>query len=121
MTKKQLKILIRECLNEVQSEQFDDLAVTATVTGSDISQLKKFIFKLHGILSDEFDEDVVIMSKPLVSNQNKKIESKFKITSVMSTEDVEIIKETLQDIQQKLELWSTQKGMTLNFDLKIEN
>ena len=78
MTKKQLRLLIKECLNEIDfapgfkpSEK--ELTIVATVTGSDVQDLLTYLKELHRILIEEFSQDVVFDEKLIAQYFRTKI------------------------------------------------
>ena len=132
MTKTQLKQLIKECLNEINYDRgikptsdVEELIVTSTVISSDINILRECILELHNILIGEFDEDVLFEKEKqlnMIRLQNKdvKIDYKFKIISITNNEDLEIVKQTLKNIQEQLTTWALTKKSKINFIFKIE-
>ena len=132
MTKTKLKQLIKECLNEINYERgikptqnVEELIVVSTVISSDINILKEYISELHNILINEFDEDVMfekVSQLNMIRLQNKdvKIDYKFKIINITKNEDLEIVKETLKNIQEQLTTWALTKKSKINFIFKIE-
>ena len=132
MTKTQLKQLIKECLNEINYDRgikptsdVEELIVTSTVISSDINILREYILELHNILIGEFDEDVLFEKEKqlnMIRLQNKdvKIDYKFKIINITNNEDLEIVKETLKNIQEQLTTWAVTKKSKINFIFKIE-
>ena len=132
MTKTKLKQLIKECLNEINYERgikptqnVEELIVVSTVISSDINILKEYISELHNILINEFDEDVMfekVSQLNMIRLQNKdvKIDYKFKIINITKNEDLEIVKETLKNIQEQLTTWALNKKSKINFVFKIE-
>ena len=132
MTKTQLKQLIKECLNEINYDRgikptsdVDELIVTSTVISSDINILREYILELHNILIGEFDEDVLFEKEKqlnMIRLQNKdvKIDYKFKIINITNNEDLEIVKQTLNNIQEQLTTWALTKKSKINFIFKIE-
>ena len=132
MTKTQLKQLIKECLNEINYDRgikptsdVEELIVTSTVISSDINILREYILELHNILIGEFDEDVLFEKEKqlnMIRLQNKdvKIDYKFKIINITNKEDLEIVKQTLKNIQEQLTTWALTKKSKINFIFKIE-
>ena len=132
MTKTQLKQLIKECLNEINYDRgikptsdVEELIVTSTVISSDINILRECILELHNILIGEFDEDVLFEKEKqlnMIRLQNKdvKIDYKFKIINITNNEDLEIVKQTLKNIQEQLTTWALTKKSKINFIFKIE-
>jgi hypothetical protein len=132
MTKTQLKQLIKECLNEINYDRgikptsdVEELIVTSTVISSDINILREYILELHNILIGEFDEDVLFEKEKqlnMIRLQNKdvKIDYKFKIINITNNEDLEIVKQTLKNIQEQLTTWALTKKSKINFIFKIE-
>ena len=129
---KQLKQLIKECLNEINYDRgikptsdVEELIVTSTVISSDINILREYILELHNILIGEFDEDVLFEKEKqlnMIRLQNKdvKIDYKFKIINITNNEDLEIVKQTLKNIQEQLTTWALTKKSKINFIFKIE-
>ena len=132
MTKTQLKQLIKECLNEINYDRgikptsdVEELIVTSTVISSDINILREYILELHNILIGEFDEDVLFEKEKqlnMIRLQNKdvKIDYKFKIINITNNEDLEIVKQTLKNIQEQLTSWALTKKSKINFIFKID-
>ena len=132
MTKTQLKQLIKECLNEINYDRgikptsdVEELIVTSTVISSDINILREYILELHNILIGEFDEDVLFEKEKqlnMIRLQNKdvKIDYKFKIINITNNEDLEIVKQTLKNIQEQLTTWALTKKSKINFIFKID-
>ncbi len=132
MTKTQLKQLIKECLNEINYDRgikptsdVEELIVTSTVISSDINILREYILELHNMLIGEFDEDVLFEKEKqlnMIRLQNKdvKIDYKFKIINITNNEDLEIVKQTLKNIQEQLTTWALTKKSKINFIFKIE-
>ena len=126
MTKTQLKQLIKECLNEINYDRgikptsdVEELIVTSTVISSDINILREYILELHNILIGEFDEDVLFEKEKqlnMIRLQNKdvKIDYKFKIINITNNEDLEIVKQTLNNIQEQLTTWALTKKSKIN-------
>ena len=132
MTKTQLKQLIKECLNEINYDRgikptsdVEELIVTSTVISSDINILREYILELHNILIGEFDEDVLFEKEKQLNmirlqNNDVKIDYKFKIINITNNEDLEIVKQTLKNIQEQLTTWALTKKSKINFIFKIE-
>ena len=81
--------------------------------------------ELHNVLINEFDEDVMfekVSQLNMIRLQNKdvKIDYKFKIINITKNEDLEIVKETLKNIQEQLTTWALNKKSKINFVFKIE-
>jgi len=111
--------------NDIQLNNSQELNVLSSVTGAEINLLKQFISELHDILIYEFDEDVTFEKKLnqlniiKLKNNDRKIDYKFKITNITSKEDLELVKETLEIVQEKLTKWSINQKSKINFIFTI--
>ena len=127
MTKSELKELIRECLKEVvdpkYTESSNDLTVVSTVTGSDVDDLRTYVLELHRILVQAFGNDVKFEEKlnmSILPNKDKKIETTFTITDIIDDLMLKTVKENLEDIDQRLTMWSIQNDLVIDFYFKIK-
>jgi len=127
MTKSELKELIRECLKEVvdpkYTESTNDLTVVSTVTGSDVDDLRTYVLELHRILVQAFGDDVKFEEKlnmSILPNKDKKIETTFTITDIIDDLMLKTVKENLEDIDQRLTMWSIQNDLVIDFYFKIK-
>jgi len=111
--------------NDIQLNNSQELNVLSSVTSAEINLLKQFISELHDILIYEFDEDVTFEKKLnqlniiKLKNNDRKIDYKFKITNITSKEDLELVKETLEIVQEKLTKWSINQKSKINFIFTI--
>ena len=127
MTKTELKELIKECLKEVvdpkYTESTNDLTVVSTVTGSDVDDLRTYVLELHRILVQAFGDDVKFEEKlnmSILPNKDKKIETTFTITDIIDDLMLKTVKENLEDIDQRLTMWSIQNDLVIDFYFKIK-
>lgn len=127
MTKTELKELIKECLMEVvdpkYTETSKDLTVVSTVTGSDVDDLRTYVLELHRILVQAFGDDVKFKEKlnmSILPNKDKKIETTFTITDIIDDLMLKTVKENLEDIDQRLTMWSIQNDLVIDFYFKIK-
>jgi len=127
MTKSELKELIKECLKEVvdpkYTEKSNDLTVVSTVTGSDVDDLRTYVLELHRILVQAFGDDVKFEEKlnmSILPNKDKKIETTFTITDIIDDLMLKTVKENLEDIDQRLTMWSIQNDLVIDFYFKIK-
>lgn len=127
MTKSELKELIKECLKEVvdpkYTESSNDLTVVSTVTGSDVDDLRTYVLELHRILVQAFGDDVKFEEKlnmSILPNKDKKIETTFTITDIIDDLMLKTVKENLEDIDQRLTMWSIQNDLVIDFYFKIK-
>ena len=127
MTKSELKELIKECLKEVvdpkYTESSNDLTVVSTVTGSDVDDLRTYVLELHRILVQAFGDDVKFEEKlnmSILPNKDKKIETTFTITDIIDDLMLKTVKENLEDIDQRLTMWSIQSDLVIDFYFKIK-
>ena len=127
MTKSELKDLIKECLKEVvdpkYTESTNDLTVVSTVTGSDVDDLRTYVLELHRILVQAFGDDVKFEEKlnmSILPNKDKKIETTFTITDIIDDLMLKTVKENLEDIDQRLTMWSIQNDLVIDFYFKIK-
>ena len=127
MTKSELKELIKECLKEVvdpkYTESTPDLTIVSTVTGSDVDDLRTYVLELHRILVQAFGDDVKFEEKlnmSILPNKDKKIETTFTITDIIDDLMLKTVKENLEDIDQRLTMWSIQNDLVIDFYFKIK-
>ena len=129
MTKSELKQLIRECLKEVVDPKYTeysstpDLTIVSTVTGSDVDDLRTYVLELHRILVQAFGDDVKFEEKlnmSILPNKDKKIETTFTITDIIDDLMLKTVKENLEDIDQRLTMWSIQNDLVIDFYFKIK-
>ena len=129
MTKSELKELIRECLKEVVDPKYTeysstpDLTIVSTVTGSDVDDLRTYVLELHRILVQAFGDDVKFEEKlnmSILPNKDKKIETTFTITDIIDDLMLKTVKENLEDIDQRLTMWSIQNDLVIDFYFKIK-
>lgn len=129
MTKSELKELIKECLKEVVDPKYTeysstpDLTIVSTVTGSDVDDLRTYVLELHRILVQAFGDDVKFEEKlnmSILPNKDKKIETTFTITDIIDDLMLKTVKENLEDIDQRLTMWSIQNDLVIDFYFKIK-
>ena len=127
MTKSELKELIKECLKEVvdpkYTESSNDLTVVSTVTGSDVDDLRTYVLELHRILVQAFGDDVKFEEKlnmSILLNKDKKIETTFTITDIIDDLMFKTVKDSLQDIYERLTMWSVQQDLVIDFTFEIK-
>ena len=123
----ELKELIKECLNEIDFapgfRPTHDLTVVSTVTGSDVDDLRTYVLELHRILVQAFGDDVKFEEKlnmSILPNKDKKIETTFTITDIIDDLMLKTVKENLEDIDQRLTMWSIQNDLVIDFYFKIK-
>ena len=129
MTQSELKQLIKECLKEVVDPKYTeysstpDLTIVSTVTGSDVDDLRTYVLELHRILVQAFGDDVKFEEKlnmSILPNKDKKIETTFTITDIIDDLMLKTVKENLEDIDQRLTMWSIQNDLVIDFYFKIK-
>ena len=129
MTKTELKQLIKECLNEVVDPKYTeyssipDLTIVSTVTGSDVDHIKTYILELHRVLNANFGDDVQFeenLKKSILPNKDKQVEITFTIIDIIDDLMSKTVRENLQDIHEKLTMWSINEGLVINFNFKIK-
>jgi hypothetical protein len=127
MTKTQLKQLIKECLCEIDFapgfRPTQDLTIVSTVTGSDVDHLKKYVLELHRVLTANFGNDVQFEEKlkmSILPNKDKQIETTFTIIDIIDELMSKTVRENLQDIHEKLTMWSINEGLVIDFNFKIK-
>ena len=127
MTKTELKQLIKECLCEIDFapgfRPNEDLTIVSTVTGSDIDHLRSYILELHRILIQSYGNDIQFEKKlkmSILPNKDKQIETTFTIIDIIDELMSKTVRENLQDIHEKLTMWSINEGLVINFNFKIK-
>ena len=127
MTQSELKQLIKECLCEIDFapgfRPNEDLTIVSTVTGSDIDHLRSYILELHRILTANFGNDVQFEEKlkmVILPNKDKQIETTFTIIDIIDDLMSKTVRENLQDIHEKLTMWSINEGLVIDFNFKIK-
>ncbi len=129
MTKTELKQLIKECLNEVVDPKYTeyssipDLTIVSTVTGSDVDHIKTYLLELHRVLNANFGDDVQFeenLKKSILPNKDKQVEITFTIIDIIDALMSKTVRENLQDIHEKLTMWSINEGLVINFNFKIK-
>jgi len=127
MTKTQLKQLIKECLNEIDFapgfRPTQDLTIVSTVTGSDVDDLKTYLLELHRVLKANFGDDIQFedeLKKSILPNKDKQVEITFTIIDIIDDLMSKTVRENLQDIHEKLTMWSIDEGLVINFNFKIK-
>jgi len=126
MTKTELKQLIKETLNEIDFapgfRPTHDLTIVSTVTGEDVDDLKKYILELHKVLTAGFGDDVIFEEKlkmSILPNKDKKIENTFTIVDIIDDLMSKTVRESLQDIHERLTMWSINQNLVIDFYFKI--
>ena len=129
MTQSELKQLIKQCLNEVVDPKYTeyssipDLTIVSTVTGSDIDHLRSYILELHRILIQSYGNDIQFEKKlkmVILPNKDKQIETTFTIIDIIDDLMSKTVRENLQDIHEKLTMWSINEGLVIDFNFKIK-
>jgi hypothetical protein len=127
MTKTQLKQLIKECLNEIDFapgfRPTQDLTIVSTVTGSDVDDLKTYLLELHRVLKANFGDDIQFEKKlkmVILPNKDKQVEITFTIIDIIDDLMSKTVRENLQDIHEKLTMWSINEGLVIDFNFKIK-
>ena len=127
MTKTELKQLIKECLCEIDFapgfRPNEDLTIVSTVTGSDVDHIKTYILELHRVLNANFGDDVQFeenLKKSILPNKDKQVEITFTIIDIIDDLMSKTVRENLQDIHEKLTMWSINEGLVINFNFKIK-
>jgi hypothetical protein len=127
MTKTQLKQLIKECLNEIDFapgfRPTQDLTIVSTVTGSDFDHLRSYILELHRILIQSYGNDIQFEKKlkmSILPNKDKQVETTFTIIDIIDDLMSKTVRENLQDIHEKLTMWSINEGLVIDFNFKIK-
>ena len=127
MTQSELKQLIKECLCEIDFapgfRPTHDLTIVSTVTGSDVDPLKTYILELHRVLKANFGDDVQFeenLKKSILPNEDKQVEITFTIIDIIDDLMSKTVRENLQDIHEKLTMWSINEGLVIDFNFKIK-
>ena len=127
MTTKELKQLIKECLCEIDFapgfRPTHDLTIVSTVTGSDVDHIKTYLLELHRVLNANFGDDVQFeenLKKSILPNKDKQVEITFTIIDIIDSLMSKTVRENLQDIHEKLTMWSINEGLVINFNFKIK-
>ncbi len=127
MTQSELKQLIKECLCEIDFapgfRPTHDLTIVSTVTGSDVDHLKTYLLELHRVLKANFGDDVQFeenLKKSILPNEDKQVEITFTIIDIIDALMSKTVRENLQDIHEKLTMWSINEGLVINFNFKIK-
>jgi len=127
MTKTELKQLIKECLCEIDFapgfRPNEDLTIVSTVTGSDVDHLKTYLLELHRVLKANFGDDIQFeenLKKSILPNEDKQVEITFTIIDIIDALMSKTVRENLQDIHEKLTMWSINEGLVINFNFKIK-
>ena len=127
MTKTQLKQLIKECLNEIDFapgfRPTHDLTIVSTVTGSDVDHIKTYLLELHRVLKANFGDDIQFeenLKKSILPNKDKQVEITFTIIDIIDDLMSKTVRENLQDIHEKLTMWSINEGLVIDFNFKIK-
>jgi len=127
MTQSELKQLIKECLCEIDFapgfRPTHDLTIVSTVTGSDVDDLKTYLLELHRVLKANFGDDVQFeenLKKSILPNKDKQVEITFTIIDIIDALMSKTVRENLQDIHEKLTMWSINEGLVINFNFKIK-
>jgi len=128
MTKTELKQLIKECLCEIDFapgfRPNEDLTIVSTVTGSDVDHLKTYLLELHRVLKANFGDDVQFeenLKKSILPNEDKQVEITFTIIDIIDALMSKTVRENLQDIHEKLTLWSKNEGLGLVTKLQFQD
>jgi len=130
MTKTELKQLIKECLNEVVDPKYTeyssipDLTIVSTVTGSDVDHIKTYILELHRVLNANFGDDVQFeknLKMVILPNKDKQVEITFTIIDIIDDLMSKTVRENLQDIHEKLTMWSKNEGLGLVTKLQFQD
>jgi len=127
MTQSELKQLIKECLCEIDFapgfRPTHDLTIISTVTGSDVDHIKTYLLELHRVLNANFGDDVQFeenLKKSILPNKDKQVEITFTIIDIIDDLMSKTVRENLQDIHEKLTMWSINEGLVINFNFKIK-
>jgi len=130
MTKTELKQLIKECLNEVVDPKYTeyssipDLTIVSTVTGSDVDHIKTYLLELHRVLKANFGDDIQFedeLKKSILPNKDKQVEITFTIIDIIDDLMSKTVRENLQDIHEKLTMWSKNEGLGLVTKLQFQD
>ena len=101
----------------------EDLTIVSTVTGSDIDHLRSYILELHRILIQSYGNDIQFeknLKKSILPNKDKQVEITFTIIDIIDDLMSKTVRENLQDIHEKLTMWSINEGLVINFNFKIK-
>jgi hypothetical protein len=127
MTQSELKQLIKECLCEIDFapgfRPTHDLTIISTVTGSDVDHIKTYLLELHRVLKANFGDDVQFeenLKKSILPNKDKQVEITFTIIDIIDDLMSKTVRENLQDIHEKLTMWSINEGLVIDFNFKIK-
>ena len=127
MTQSELKQLIKECLCEIDFapgfRPTHDLTIVSTVTGSDIDHLRSYILELHRVLKANFGDDIQFeekLKKSILPNKDIQVEITFTIIDIIDDLMSKTVRENLQDIHEKLTMWSINEGLVIDFNFKIK-
>ncbi len=127
MTQSELKQLIKECLCEIDFapgfRPTHDLTIVSTVTGSDVDHIKTYLLELHRVLNANFGDDVQFeknLKMVILPNKDKQVEITFTIIDIIDDLMSKTVRENLQDIHEKLTMWSINEGLVINFNFKIK-
>jgi len=127
MTQSELKQLIKECLCEIDFapgfRPTHDLTIVSTVTGSDVDHIKTYLLELHRVLNANFGDDVQFeenLKKSILPNKDKQVEITFTIIDIIDDLMSKTVRENLQDIHEKLTMWSINEGLVIDFNFKIK-
>ena len=128
MTQSELKQLIKECLCEIDFapgfRPTHDLTIISTVTGSDVDHIKTYLLELHRVLNANFGDDVQFeenLKKSILPNKDKQVEITFTIIDIIDDLMSKTVRENLQDIHEKLTLWSKNEGLGLVTKLQFQD
>jgi hypothetical protein len=128
MTQSELKQLIKECLCEIDFapgfRPNEDLTIVSTVTGSDVDHIKTYILELHRVLNANFGDDVQFeknLKMVILPNKDKQVEITFTIIDIIDDLMSKTVRENLQDIHEKLTLWSKNEGLGLVTKLQFQD
>jgi len=100
-----------------------DLTIVSTVTGSDIDHLRSYILELHRILIQSYGNDIQFEKKlkmVILPNKDKQVEITFTIIDIIDDLMSKTVRENLQDIHEKLTMWSINEGLVIDFNFKIK-
>ena len=127
MTQSELKQLIIECLCEIDFapgfRPTHDLTIVSTVTGSDVDHIKTYLLELHRVLKANFGDDIQFEKKlkmVILPNKDKQVEITFTIIDIIDDLMSKTVRENLQDIHEKLTMWSINEGLVIDFNFKIK-
>ena len=92
-------------------------------SGNDVDDLKKYVLELHRVLTANFGNDVQFeenLKKSILPNKDKQVEITFTIIDIIDDLMSKTVRENLQDIHEKLTMWSINEGLVINFNFKIK-